>query len=263
MAKYVVFSFDDGRLDTYTNAFAILKKYGFPATVNITTDFINNPQNYTNFRSAGNLAMTWEQIADLQNNGWEIASHGHTHLNDCEDIKKSLDEFAKHQVDIENIGFASPNSEINGNNFSGLKEGLDNAVSYVRSGLQIRREGLLYAGVTFLNRRLKSKRVFCLLNQRCKLNALQDLTQKPMLSVGISSDMTEKSIVSLLETLSDNECYILMFHSIVSDKENAWKVDSWWWDERKFERLCNWLASQKDIKVITTQQLVKFTMQKQ
>ena len=256
MAKYVVFSFDDGRLDTYTNAFRILKKYKFPAPVNVATDFINNPQNYTNFRSAGNLAMNWEQIANLQANGWEIASHGHMHLNDCEDIKKSLDEFVKHNINIENIGFASPNSEIDCSNFAKLKQGLSNRISYIRSGLQVRREGLLYAGITFLNRQLKSKRILCLLNKKCKLRLHQDLTQKPILSVGISSDMTKKSIIALLETLSDNECYILMFHSILSDQESDWKVDRWWWDEKKFEGLCDWLTNQKDIKVITTQQLI-------
>ena len=135
--------------------------------------------------------------------------------------------------------------------------GLTNRISYIRSGLQVRREGLLYAGVTFLNRRLKSSWIFRLLNKRCKVSLHQDLAAKPILSVGISADMTEQSIISLLKTLSDNECYILMFHSILSDKENDWKVDSWWWDMRKFEALCNWLADQKDIEVITTQQLVQ------
>ena len=259
MAKYVVFSFDDGRLDTYTNAFAILKKYGFPATVNVATDFINNPQNYTNFCSAGNLAMTWEQVADLQRNGWEIASHGHLHSNNCDDIKKSLEEFEKHGINIEDIGFASPNSEIDSSNFAKLKADLTNHISYIRSGLQIRREGLLYAGLTFLNRRLKLKGLFRLLNKRCRLNLKQDLTLKPILSVGVTADMTDKSMISLLEALPDNEAYILMFHSILSKQEDAWKVDSWWWDEKKFEELCNWLKNQKDMDVITTQQLVKLT----
>ncbi len=262
MAKYVVFSFDDGRLDTYTNAFAILKKYGFPATLNVTTDFINHPQNYSNFRSAGNQAMSWENIAQLQENGWEIASHGHTHLNDCEDIQKSLDELSQHEINMDGIGFASPNSQINNDSYAKLKEGLANRISYIRSGLQIRREGLLYAGLTVVNRKLKNKKLFCLLNKRCKLSLSEDLTKKPMLSVGVSSDMTEENIISLLKTLSDNECYILLFHSIITPQENAWKVDSWWWEDKRFEMLCQWLADQKDIEVITTKQLVKLAMHK-
>ena len=33
--KYVVFSFDDGRKDFYTNALPILRKYNLLATVNV------------------------------------------------------------------------------------------------------------------------------------------------------------------------------------------------------------------------------------
>lgn len=256
MAKYVVFSFDDGRADTFTNAFPILNKYGFAATVNITTDFINNPHTYKNFKSAGNMAMTWDEILTLQENGWEIASHAHTHINDGEDIKISLEELEKHGVKTDKIGFASPNSAVDRNNYASLKENLPAGVCYIRSGLQVKREGLLYAGLTFLNRRLKSKKLFYLLNSRCKLKLSPELTKAPILSVGISSDMSVENVVSLLKTLSENECYILMFHSILSEKEASQKVDSWWWDINKLESLCQWLCKQDEVKVITTKQLL-------
>ena len=261
MSKYVVFSFDDGRLDTFTNAFPVLNKYGFAATVNITTDFINNPHAYENFKSAGNMAMTWEQILTLQENGWEIASHAHTHTNDCEDIKKSLEELGKHGICTEGIGFASPNSTVDREIYAELKENLPAEIAYIRSGLQVRREGLVYAGLTFLNRWLKSKKLLCLLNKRCKLKLNPELAEAPMLSVGISSDMSAESVVSLLETLSENECYILMFHSILSEKEEMRKADFWWWEAEKFESLCRWLTEQKDIQILTTKQLVKRLLQ--
>ena len=36
----IAFSFDDGRLDNYTNAYPILKKHHLPATFNITSGYI-------------------------------------------------------------------------------------------------------------------------------------------------------------------------------------------------------------------------------
>ncbi len=256
MSKYVVFSFDDGRLDTFTNAFPILNKYGFAATVNITTDFINNPHTYKNFKSAGNMAMTWDEILTLQENGWEIASHAHTHTNDSEDIKKSVEELEKHGVNTEKIGFASPNSEIDKNGYLAIKDKLPAEISYVRSGLQIRREGLVYAGLSVLNRRLKCQRLFCLLNRKCKIEKCSQHLEQPMLSVGISSEVTCKELAALINNLKDDECFILMFHSILSAEQSALKVDSWWWDINKLESLCQWLCKQADVKVITTKQLL-------
>lgn len=256
MSKYVVFSFDDGRLDTFTNAFPVLNKYGFTATVNITTDFINNPHNYKNFKSAGNMAMTWDEILTLQENGWEIASHAHTHTNDSEDIAKSLEELEKHGINTENIGFASPNSELDGDSYLPVKEKLADRISYIRSGLQIRREGLVYAGLTVLNRQLKSKSLFCLLNRKCKAKVCAQLSAQPILSVGISSEVTCKELMALINSLKDDECYILMFHSVLSAEQDQLKVDNWWWDVNKMESLCQWLGKQDEVKVVTTKQLL-------
>lgn len=262
MSKYVVFSFDDGRLDTYTYAFPILKKYGFSATINVTTDFIDHPEKYTNFKSANNRAMNWEQVLDLYQNGWEIASHGHTHKNDGADIEKSIIEFEKHNISVNKIGFASPNSEINEQSYGKLMETLPEKIFYVRSGLQVRREGLFYAGLTVFNQKIKSKKIFCFLNKKCKLSLKENLTKKPVLSVGVASDMSVKSLISLLKTLSDDECYILMFHSILSPAEEAQKVDRWFWETEKFENLCRWLKDHKEYQVITTKQLIDLSERK-
>lgn len=261
MSKYVVFSFDDGRSDTFSNAFPVLSRYGFTATVNIATDFINNPQNYKNFKSAGNMAMTWDEILILQENGWEIASHSHTHVNDGEDVRISREELQKHGIHTDVMGFASPNSVVDRNNYLQLKENMPAEICYMRSGLQVKREGLVYAGLTLLNRWIKSPKLLCLLNNRCKLKMKPTLTNEPMLSVGISADMPVKSVISLLKRLSENECYILMFHSILSKREDVQKVDDWWWDIEKFEKLCGWLADQKDYQVLTTKQLMQLSLQ--
>ncbi|MEW6601897.1 MAG: polysaccharide deacetylase family protein, partial [Nitrospirota bacterium] len=68
--KSVVITFDDGWKTVYTAAYPILKKYGFPATIFIYTDFI----------SPGNrMALTWEMMKELSAGGVDIQVHSRTH----------------------------------------------------------------------------------------------------------------------------------------------------------------------------------------
>jgi len=68
--KPVVITFDDGYSDNYTNAYPLLKKYGFVATFFIITDFID--WGYEEY-------MTWPQIEEMAAAGMEIGSHGRDH----------------------------------------------------------------------------------------------------------------------------------------------------------------------------------------
>lgn len=260
MAKYIVFSFDDGRLDTYENSYQILRKFNIPATINISTDFINNPNMYDSFKSGGNLAMNWEQIIDLYINGWEVASHGNKHLNTIDDIAESLKYFHDYNLIKDKIGFASPNSKIEYVDFLKLKSSPNlNELSYIRSGLQVRREGILYSSLTSIYNITKYSKLFCILNLKCKISLKPDINEYPVLSVGITSKVTLKSIISLLKTLKDDECYILMFHSILKKSQKNYKVDKWWWDYDDFRKLCELISENKEYIVITTKQLIEYS----
>ena len=83
--KPVVITFDDGYLDAYTEAFPVLKKYGFTGTFFIITNFIGK-DNY----------MNSDQIAALRKAGMEIGSHTLTppDLTDLEsaDVRRQLTE---------------------------------------------------------------------------------------------------------------------------------------------------------------------------
>ncbi|MDY6856756.1 MAG: polysaccharide deacetylase family protein [Thermodesulfobacteriota bacterium] len=68
--KSVVITIDDGWRSCYEIAFPILKKYGFPATLFIYTDFIG-----------GKKAMSWEQVKEMSENGFDIQCHSKTHRN--------------------------------------------------------------------------------------------------------------------------------------------------------------------------------------
>ncbi len=71
-SKLVVLTFDDSVASHYTFVRPILKRYGFGATFFITEGFSfpTNKQDY----------MTWEQIAELHRDGFEIGNHTRDHL---------------------------------------------------------------------------------------------------------------------------------------------------------------------------------------
>jgi peptidoglycan/xylan/chitin deacetylase (PgdA/CDA1 family) len=83
----VVITFDDGYEDNYTNAYPILKKYGYNATVFAVTSYISS-KGY----------MSWDQLQELEDKGWQIEGHtvNHPHLGKDKlsntDLKRELRE---------------------------------------------------------------------------------------------------------------------------------------------------------------------------
>lgn len=69
--KPVVITIDDGFKSNYTLAYPVLKKYNFPATLFI----------YTNFIEKNNSSLTWEEIREMTKNNIEIGSHTLSHCN--------------------------------------------------------------------------------------------------------------------------------------------------------------------------------------
>lgn len=74
--KLVVLTFDDAVLSHFTNVAPMLKKYGFGATF-FVCEFTSPPF------SDKTKYMSWEQIAQLNQMGFEIGNHtrNHTHVN--------------------------------------------------------------------------------------------------------------------------------------------------------------------------------------
>jgi len=71
--KSIVITFDDGMEDNYTNAYPILKEYNFPATMFVSSHFIDL-EGY----------MTWNQLREMSENNITIGSHSryHKHIPD-------------------------------------------------------------------------------------------------------------------------------------------------------------------------------------
>jgi peptidoglycan-N-acetylglucosamine deacetylase len=70
--KLVVLTFDDSKASHYTVVRPLLKKYGFSATFFITEGFT--------FRTNKDDYLTWEQIAELNRDGFEIGNHTRDHM---------------------------------------------------------------------------------------------------------------------------------------------------------------------------------------
>lgn len=64
----IIFTFDDGNLDNYSNAFPIMQRYGFAGVLYIPAAFVGEP-NYLNV----------DQIKEMASAGWEVGSHSISH----------------------------------------------------------------------------------------------------------------------------------------------------------------------------------------
>jgi len=69
-ARPVVLSFDDGDISVYTNAFPIMKEFGFTGVNYIVANYVDM-EGY----------MTVDQLKELAAAGWETGSHSMTHAD--------------------------------------------------------------------------------------------------------------------------------------------------------------------------------------
>ena len=92
----VAVTFDDAYRSTHELAWPVLRELGVPATVFVPTDFAGRaePMSWPGIddAAAGPHAaelrcMSWEQLGELQEDGWEVGSHtcSHPHLTACGD----------------------------------------------------------------------------------------------------------------------------------------------------------------------------------
>ena len=96
----VLITFDDGYEDNYKNAYPILKKYDFKATIFVISSFLGVYPNY----------ITWDQAREMDADNISIQSHTVDHksmtdLSDDElrselvDSKKKIEKELGHQID--------------------------------------------------------------------------------------------------------------------------------------------------------------------
>jgi peptidoglycan/xylan/chitin deacetylase (PgdA/CDA1 family) len=71
--RCAVITFDDGWETQYEVAWPILKKFGYPLTLFIYTEGVRGGS------LGGGGAITWEQLADMRDNGVDVEAHSATH----------------------------------------------------------------------------------------------------------------------------------------------------------------------------------------
>src|ERR1700757_667027 len=71
--RCAVVTFDDGWKSQYEVAWPIMKKFGYPFTLFLYTEVIAGGS------LGGGQAITWEQLADMRDNGIDIEAHSATH----------------------------------------------------------------------------------------------------------------------------------------------------------------------------------------
>ncbi|MFD3155993.1 polysaccharide deacetylase family protein [Haloimpatiens sp. FM7330] len=117
--KSVVLTFDDGYKDNYENAYPILKKYRFKATIFMITNKIGQGE-----------YLTLNQLKELNKNGFDIQSHTANHENLSKlSYSKQLDELESSKKELEKLlnkkvrYLAYPYGEFNEDTIKACKAG--------------------------------------------------------------------------------------------------------------------------------------------
>jgi peptidoglycan/xylan/chitin deacetylase (PgdA/CDA1 family) len=104
----VLITFDDGYLDNLENAFPILAERGYPAVIFAPIGYLGGdgrplPHEESLFRAGiRNPTLAWEQLAELEQGGVRIESHGIGHRRLAElDPDEALREIAVSKIRLE------------------------------------------------------------------------------------------------------------------------------------------------------------------
>ncbi len=81
-SKSIAITFDDGYEDNFTNAYPILKKYGFPATIFLTVKYVNGLWESEKAHGGKIKGLSKEQILEMRREEFvQFGSHGYSHKN--------------------------------------------------------------------------------------------------------------------------------------------------------------------------------------
>lgn len=124
----VIITFDDGYKDNYSQAFPVLKKYGYVATIFLVSDHVNTdhifywdvPKISSRYPESLFKILTWEQIYEMADYGIEFGSHSCTHpeltkisADQCrQEIDRSRSDI-KLKLGREVMSFSYPRGNLN------------------------------------------------------------------------------------------------------------------------------------------------------
>ena len=96
-SKYhpVIITFDDADETVYKQAFPIMRNFGFTAIVFVISGYVGKMNSWdANLGGIASKHLSWKQIKQLANAGWEIGSHTVTHRDlsglSLEEVQREL-----------------------------------------------------------------------------------------------------------------------------------------------------------------------------
>lgn len=254
----VSLSFDDGRIDSYTMAYPILKKIDLPATFNITMGYVTGkltPGNPTDVKQ-----MNVDMVRELfSNNKFEIAGHGWAHQNDITDIEKGITEL-KSLLGVNTLtrfgdGFASPGTGLSLETWHRLTSNQSNTIRYARVSLRYKSCAWLKTLIRKTSRVLQWPCLYRMAYQDTMMNDVQDGL---IYSIPVLSSITTNELKAVIKkAIKTKQAIVLMFHSIVPDGAIH---DNWDYEEGKFDTFCQFLKQEEKegkLKVCTSMEVWK------
>lgn len=232
----VSLSFDDGRGDTTEVLEKLLLPRGIPATLNISTGYVDGscPDALLPSRKQ---PMTVQELRQLAANPLiEISMHGDCHLNTDEDVfrgRTKLLEWLELPTESR-LGFASPGSRFSAERFHAPEEAeLRNATLYLRTGLRIRS----LAPLRVFCRKLARVTHLPVLYRIAYHDTVMDSAEGGILySVPILRNTSVNELMAVIRSaVKRRGAVILMLHSVLEDTAGE---DNWSWKQKKLLRLC-------------------------
>ncbi len=136
--KSFVLTFDDGYQSFHTDAWPLLKKYGFNATVFLITDFCGKDNQWLGQPASVPKAalLTWDEVEELAEQGCEFGGHTLTHRPlSTLSADQLLDELVQSKAKIMEVTgqdasiFAYPYGDTNGDAVKAVQQHYEGAVS--------------------------------------------------------------------------------------------------------------------------------------
>ena len=157
-ARPVIFTFDDGYLDTYTSAYPILKEAGFSATIFMVSGFIGSWTGWEGSPENRVPLMSRENILTLSADGFDFGGHTRTHkklvsisqeeaLYEIETGKRDLEELLQKPIH----SFAYPYGDFNDQIVSLVKNSGFKAARTVHTGNTHQEKDLLRLSCVKIN----------------------------------------------------------------------------------------------------------------
>ena len=245
----IVLSFDDGRLDTFTEAFPILKDNGLTASVHITTGFIDGSFKTDEF-GKGMKPIPIGALKEMFDYGIDISSHGDFHKMEANDFFKSKEKLSLWTSSDCKIGFSVPNSSASEAEIKEFINETSGDPLYVRVGRDKSCRSFINK-INYIFYKLFHFQVS--FNSFNKNNINYSLDKFYIKSCVIKRHTRAKSIIKFIKKYSRKDCvFVLMFHSVLEKPTNDWE-----WDKKEFQILCAKLAEMKRSKSIDVLNLSK------